>query len=359
MAHAINALTQRLVKPAQIETELDRIWEQLTQLNIVRASLFNLIIFHRESPRTDYLRTIVQKVVDQFPCRTLFVSHDATSSLSYLKTAVSVIAQKGEKGIACDSIDIGVAGSDWERVPYLIRPHLLPDLPVYLLWAEDPAKPHSLYDPLIEMATRVIFDSECIENLRNFARTLLEQRHRIEVADLNWVRLESWRDLFASTFETKTQLDRLRNCSSMTVRYNFYENKPFCHSHLQALYLCCWLSARLSIPVLRLKKKKDRWVLSWNQRGMATLLPESWKEVHPGGILSVEIAVDHTAEIQITRNTQNPEMATITISTKESCELPSHYLLGKTPVGQSLSRELLQRGTSPFFLETLEHLASL
>ena len=353
MAHSVN------VKPAQIEGELDRIWEGLAKTNTVRASLFNLIVFNRFSPRTDYVRTIVQKVIDRFPCRTLFISHDASSSLSYVKTAVSVIAQEGKTDIACDAIDIGVAGSDWERVPYIIRPHILPDLPVHLLWAEDPTQNHPLFDPLMQMTTRVIFDSECAGDLKKFAKTVLSFQSSRELADLNWVRLEGWRDLIASTFETSEHLQRLKESSKLTLIYNSYKTESFCHLHIQSLYLLCWLSSRLSIPIGNLKEHQGTFHLSWNKRGEATISPELWKDVHPGAVLFLDIAVEHIAQIQVMRDQNNPDYATIHISTKEQCELPHHFVLGKTAVGQSLASELFLKGTSPFFLETLQLLAKL
>ena len=71
--------TQQIVDPSQIEPELLKIWEKLAAQNTMRASLFNLIVFNRLSTRTDYVRSIVQKVVDKFPCRTLFISSDPDS----------------------------------------------------------------------------------------------------------------------------------------------------------------------------------------------------------------------------------------------------------------------------------------
>ena len=75
---------QQIVAPELIESELIKIWEALAKENKMRASLFNLIVFNRLSPRTDYIRSIVQKVDEKFPCRTLFVSEDPEAKESYL-----------------------------------------------------------------------------------------------------------------------------------------------------------------------------------------------------------------------------------------------------------------------------------
>ncbi|HAB99095.1 MAG TPA: hypothetical protein DCE71_04665 [Parachlamydiales bacterium] len=109
---------QQIVSPDQIEKQLQSIWEALVKENKMRASLFNLIVYTHLSARTDYFRSIVQKVIEKFPCRILFISFDPDTSQSYLKTAVSVVTpSQGETTIACDNIDIGVAGSEIEKVP--------------------------------------------------------------------------------------------------------------------------------------------------------------------------------------------------------------------------------------------------
>src|SRR3990167_10302416 len=99
---------QQIVEPAMIEAQLMKIWEELSKEK-TRACLFNLIVVNRLSERTDYIRNIVQKVSEKYPCRVLFITLDPTSTTSYLKTAVSVV---GSGTIACDYIDIGVAGPD-------------------------------------------------------------------------------------------------------------------------------------------------------------------------------------------------------------------------------------------------------
>ena len=92
---------QQIVSPERIETELLKIWEDLSKENKMRASLFNLVVFNRLSSRTDYIRNIVQKVVEKFPCRTLFISQDTDTKQNYLKTAISVLfPNAGESSIA-------------------------------------------------------------------------------------------------------------------------------------------------------------------------------------------------------------------------------------------------------------------
>ncbi len=319
--------TQLIVDPSRIEQELLQIWEALAKENKTRACLFNLIIFSSLSSRTDYFRTIVQTVIEKFPCRVLFISADPESSTSYLKTAVSVISSGS---IACDNIDIGVAGDDWKKVPFLLLPHLVPDLPVYLLWGEDPGKKHPLFAPLSQLATRVIFDSESTNDLKQFAHSLLSFKGK-EVADLNWARTEGWRDLLISLFAVAD----LGRANRLVITYNCHTTPFFGHTRIQALYVAYWLASRLQ----------------WKFRVDFQLV--DWLEVGPGNLVALEFATEQGIFVQCKRLPKEPQRVQVHIETREKCDLPYQFVLGKAMSGQSLAKEVTSQGTSPHYLETL------
>ena len=352
--------TQQIVPPHQIERELVRIWESLDKTNKTRACLFNLIVFNQLSARTDYIRNIVQKIIDTFPCRVLFVSHDSDPSKSYLKTAVSVMASQEKNSTVCDDIDIGVAGSDWERVPYVILPHIVPDLPVYLLWAEDPSKPHPLFQPLSNLATRIIFDSESADSLFGFAQALLsfKEQKGLDIADLNWARLEGWRDLLSSTFDSKERLGDLRDVKELFITYNARESEFFCHLKIQAMYLLALLSARLGWRFQSVQGHKGAFRFQFDKVA-ATIESCFWPDLSPGSIISLGITSNREAHYHFMRNQKQMHQVTIQNSTLESCELPYQFILGKSQMGQSLVREIFLKGTSSFFLQMLHQLTLL
>ena len=350
--------TQQIVDPSQIEPELLKIWEKLAAQNTMRASLFNLIVFNRLSTRTDYVRSIVQKVVDKFPCRTLFISSDPDSPHPYLKTAISVvIPQLGESATACDQIDIGVSGSDIDRVPFVRLPHLLPDLPIYLLWTEDPSVNHPLFDPLSKLATRIIFDSESADNLLAFSQTLLELRRKtnIDIADLNWARTEGWRELIASTFSSEERLSQLKNLSFLHIHYNAKETESFCHLKIQAMYLLAWMSGRLNWPFV----KADPNLHFQFKDHQAEIIAEQWDRLGSGTIISVEIQTKDGISFEANRIPEMYHHVKIQINSKEKCDLPYRFILGRTSTGQSLVTEICTKGTSEHYLEMLKTLAYL
>ena len=353
---------QQIVSPERIETELLKIWEDLSKENKMRASLFNLVVFNRLSTRTDYIRNIVQKVVEKFPCRTLFISQDPATEQSYLKTAVSVLIPKvGESSIACDLIDIGVAGTGVEKVPFLILPHLLPDLPVYVLWAEDPSVPHPLFAPLTRLATRVIFDSESASSLLNFAKTLLffKEQTNIDIADLNWARTQGWRDLIKATFDAPHRLKDLFDVRSIKFQYNARESEFFCHLKIQAMYLLAWLMSRLEWTMVKAEKDLRFDLHSKGQKIEAAIESAGWEKLGSGTVIAIEMTSSQGHNFSAARIKERYHYVKIHLSSPNSCELPYEFVLGQTATGQSLVNEICMKGTSDHYLDMLKELIIL
>lgn len=329
--------TQHIIDPGKIEPELMKLWEQVSKEK-TRACLFNLIIFNKLSERTDYIREIVRKVSEKYPCRVLFISSDPASSQHYLKTAISIV---GEGSIACDYIDIGVAGREIEKVPFLILPHIIPDLPISLLWTEDPSIDHPLFEPLSHLATRIVFDSESADDLTRFAEKILTFKN-IDVADLNWARMERWRDLLASLFQSE---EKAHTIEEIHIAYNCHPTESFSHLKVQATYLISWLASRL------------HWTQKIHPRLKLTSV--NWETVGPGTLIAVDITTSEKLHYQCARHPKQHNQVTIQISSPEKCELPHQFILGSASAGYSLIKEIMMKGTSPHFLETLQSLTKL
>ncbi|MBS0625358.1 MAG: glucose-6-phosphate dehydrogenase assembly protein OpcA [Verrucomicrobia bacterium] len=357
---------QQIVNPADIEKQLQHIWEGLVKENKMRACLFNLIVYNHLSPRTDYFRNIVQKVVEKFPCRIIFISYDPEAQQPYLKTAVSVVAPSGsETTIACDNIDIGVAGPDLDRVPFLILPHIIPDLPVNLLWAEDPSQEHVLFEPLLKLAHRVIFDSESADNLLSFSKTLLDLKAKngIEVADLNWARTEGWRDLLASTFDSDERISQLKSLKTLEISYNSKETEFFCHLRIQSMYLLAWLSSQLKWKFISSGHKGEE-ELNFTfeiegKKPQFSIRSQVWEKLGPGTIISVNMASEDGHHYDCARIPQQYHRVSIQISNAERCDLPYQFVLGQTATGQSLVKEICTKGTSEHYLTMLHELLTI
>jgi glucose-6-phosphate dehydrogenase assembly protein OpcA len=358
-------LASQFVSPADIQNALNRIWESFETTTVTRACLFNLIFFTQKNHRTHYIERIAQKVVEKFPSRVIFVAVNKEAKEGYLKTAVSVLpSSKGEFDVACDYIHIETAGDANLQIPFVVLPHILPDLPVYLIWAEDPSKADPLCHELEQFADRLIFDSEATDNLSRFAASVLEhhEKSHCDVADLNWARIESWRDMFSMAFYSEDKLKQIESSKVITICYNAQETPFFCHTKIQATYLQAWLACQLGWELESLSQEKESLIFKYKGRSnpveiRLTAVQEA--KLPPGLILSVEILTQEKEQFSFVRDLEQLHQITYQHSTPSQCDLPSRYILTKAESGHSLVKEICHRGTSLHYLKVLNLLKKM
>lgn len=347
------------VAPADIQKELNRIWESLETTNVTRACLFNLIFFTKKNSRIPYMQRIAQKVVEKFPSRVIFITVDPDAKDNFLKTGVSILSSsKGEFDVSCDYISIETGGASNEKIPFLLLPHILPDLPVYLLWGQDLKDQDPLFSQIEPFAGRLIFDSETTDNLPQFAVKILKQ-HELsgcDIADLNWARMESWREMFSLAFHSQERLDQIGRSQKIALTYNSRGTPFFCHTQIQALYFQAWLACQLNWSFKSLSKDKGALSFIYSHKGgnvEITLSHAEYDNLPPGLILSAEILTSEKEHFAFTRNLDILHHVTCVHSTSSKCDLPAHYVLTKAESGHSLVKEISHRGTSEHFLNVL------
>lgn len=354
---------QQIIEPSKIESRLQEIWDDLGKnKKMMRACLFNLIVYTKMSERTDYFRTIVQHIIDKFPSRVIFITADSNSKESYLKTAVSVVTTgEKENTFACDNIDIAVGGKDYERVPFVILPLIIPDLPAYLLWAEDPCETNPLFEKLQKFASRIIFDSESSSSLMQFANSVVqfEEKKHPNVADMNWARTEHWRDLIAATFYSANRLEKLKNAATVEIAYNKFSSEYFTHVKVQSIYVQAWLASRLEWQFKSVKEQGGKDIFIYESNGQEVqicLAPKESKLLKPGAVMGVTITDRQKEVFCFSRNPENPTHISIEVSSEEKCELPHHFILPDSATGQSLVKEITYHATSRHFLMALKYI---
>lgn len=317
----------------------------------IRASLFNLIFYTKKTPRESYIRIIANRVIEKFPSRVIFITSDAKSDT--LTSKASVLST-GET--TCDLIEINVAEKLEDRVPFVILPQILTDLPIYVIWADDPSDGTPLFTEMKQLATRIIFDSEGTTDLSAFAQNLiqLEETHQFDVGDLNWARTENWRKLLASTFYSQERLAELKQCSSIQIVYNDHE--------IQSLYLQGWIATQLKWKLKKLSREEKKITLTYERQGgtvEVTLYPEQHKTLAGGAILSIDLHMQDQNHFSFGRSLHLPQQVNMRFSTLVQCNIPLQYLFPKEESGASLVKEICHKGTSSHFLDLLHQIKEL
>jgi glucose-6-phosphate dehydrogenase assembly protein OpcA len=322
--------------------------------NQVRASLFNLVVFSVGPKRTQFLRDIVNMIIERFPCRIFFIQGDLQTESGYLHvTANQERVKKGENYILCDEIQIQASKEYLNRVPYIILPHFVSDLPIFLLWGQDPSQENVVFPILQPYASRLIFDAECSSNLQQFCRTILSHHYQLEVMDLNWALTSGWRRIFAQTFDTEQKFNALCQAKSLKILFN-HKNSRWLHQHeTQAAYLQGWLASKCNWKFAKKDLVNDNIQLHYTHPHGSTiinLLSQNCEELNPGAILEIELDVTDDLHYHLSRP-KNGSSVRVEISSAEKCELP---FLMALPNLRGFLQEILYRNTSVDYLKMIK-----
>lgn len=346
--------------PAKIESDLVRLWD--THSNVTKACLFNLIVYTHEPRRTKYFQDVIQSIIEKSPCRIIFIQGNRDPNQDYLKVAVSTATTgKGSSAVACEQIVIQAAGKQLARVPYLILPHFVPDLPIYLLWGQDPTQENEILPFLEKFACRLIFDSECAENLPQFSQDLIRRMEKRKTAliDMNWVATSGWRHALAKTFDTQEKIDHLTTAETIQIHYNHPPSDYVYHSDIPAIYLQAWLASALNWELQDIQKSPEgiRIIYQSVKTPLTiNLIAKKLDKVSPGSILNIDVISreDHSYALALSANAHQ---VVVHVSTAEECLLPFFLPLPNVQKGKSLINEIFYRTSNAAYLKMLKFLS--
>src|SRR4051812_28954936 len=175
---------------------------------VSRAALWNLVVATR-APNLPRTKKMVDELAPLVPARVLVLVEDPSpeAAASGVRATIesNVVARaSGTRVVYSEEITLsgGVAGD--LHFGGLVRALQVPGLPTATFWI-DPSMPEALLRRQLRPATdRLVFDSgRCSRprQLLELERCADLSRGAIPVADLGWLRLASFRTLFAGLFD--------------------------------------------------------------------------------------------------------------------------------------------------------------
>ncbi len=346
--------------------ELASVVQQETPVQeLTRPCLFNFIVYTQEMRRIDYFQEVIQTVIEKLPCRIIFIQAQTQTSKDSIHTKVSTLsASKDEEGIQCDYIQINAEGSYVSRVPFVILPYIVPDIPIYLLWGQDPTFQNDILPHLEKYATRLIFDSECTDDLAQFSHRLLQKIQKLtcDVMDMNWARCQGWCQALGHAFDNPDRLDHLRHMKKIVLTYNLVPTSCFYHHQIQAIYLQAWLATQLHWKFRSVNSLDGitTYEYSLGRKIMTVELRHSTEETFaPGAILRCEIELEDDHHVDFERLPNHPIQIIARVSHRETCDLPYYLPLLTRNRGFTFVKELLYAPTSKHYLSMLHSIAKL
>jgi glucose-6-phosphate dehydrogenase assembly protein OpcA len=321
-------------KLVNIDAELKKAAQEAHGNKSVRASLFTLLLYVKEGERADHFNSLLEKVIAKFPCRVILMKACTQPCLDVNVSTTSI----GSGNIYCETIFLNFSKEFAERIPFLVIPHLLADLPVYLLWTEDPQKENALFHDLSKWATRILFDAKCTEDLTGFSCSILKLfQEGCDVRDLGWSLLSSWRHILAQTFHDENALISLKTATE--IKITAHENS------VEGLYLYTWLSALFDW------KQIDKTHYQTEKGELKITIASSVKP----GIQEIEISNTHEGtHFQLTL--EKGGNVRVLFSDQERCSLPVYDRLLLTKEEEALTREFFYPSSQTHYLLMLQRL---
>lgn len=340
-----------------VTEELDKLGSEGKKKGQIKGCLFNLIVYSQDPYRSIFLKEIVQIVTETFPCRIIFIECDNQTKKNFLDVTVEEqIVKKDSLVISCDRININCSAKFLNRVPYIVLPHFVPDLPIILVWGQDPSEENEILPYLETFASRLIFDSDSSCNISAFCRKMLSDTtlNKIAVTDMNWASLKSWREILFQIFDSQEKIEQLRHCNQIEILFNNKIDKIYQHTERRPLYLQAWLAAQLGWQYSTASRDENGIKIIYdNHQGqtVVSIKGVDMPDLTPGAIVGVKINAQNDIIFDLRRMSAQHFIKAY-ITTKEACALPITLPLRHSKRGLNFMNEI-------FFAHCSEHYWSM
>lgn len=354
------------IQIADIEGDFLAFWDNLKEKNIVHACLFNLVVYAEGQQVHAELQEMMEDIIDVFPCRIIFINADVATESNYLKITTDIVHNHNEDKSAilyCERINIAVGQKQKQRVAFLLLSHLLPDLPVHLLWGVLPTLEDPIFQILSPMAERLIFTPHDCSNLQIFSKTILEMIHSSlpSFIDLQWARLAKWRKILATVFSSPEHFEPLDSVLNVQIDYCIADQSPKHHPEILPLYLVLWLASQLNWSFESLEKKEVGFTLSFAHREgnvQCAFQPVQDKNCSQGMIMGLNIVTCTSHSFQFIPSPSSPKV-TVHISLPTRCELPLIMPLSGSKQGLTFFKEIFYSHHDRSFDKMLQLLSQI
>jgi hypothetical protein len=181
-------------------------------------------------------RATLAGLAERHPSRTILLEPEPDAGSDGIDTRLSLESfplDNVARHVCSEVIELRLRGRRCQAPASVVTPLLIPDLPVFLRWRGRPPFAAGELEQLVEVADRLIVDSEEWPDVEDGFRSLAGYVDRVAVSDIAWGRLLSWRQTLAGLWPEIASVRRLDVAGP----------EP------EALLLAGWLRSRLGVEV--------------------------------------------------------------------------------------------------------------
>lgn len=207
-APALKRTTPRIVELPKIGDALRGLWRTCSAENgdseVARSLAINFVGV-ADASREGMLRDAVERLQLRTPCRAFVVLLDSSAKAATAEVAATTRMHGSTRDIVLEEIVVRVPEASFERIPGLVRPLLVNDLPNHLYWTSPWPRDEHHFDDVATLCDHVVVDSRTFEQpARDLALLDARRKNGARITDLNWLRLRPWRRALAEGFERVT-----------------------------------------------------------------------------------------------------------------------------------------------------------
>jgi len=184
---------------------------------------------------------LLQRLLVRHPCRAFLVDLDGDASEITASATANVRKQGNGHVMVLERIRLTTRPHDLPKLPGLIRPLLVNDIPVHFFWGTALPQDERLLLLLGELADQTTVDSGLFTSPElDLERT--RKLPELRIVDLAWFRLAPWRRALAEAFDTFEWQAAPRTLVRLT-----HGRRPGAIAAVEALSV--WLEQKLSAEV--------------------------------------------------------------------------------------------------------------
>jgi glucose-6-phosphate dehydrogenase assembly protein OpcA len=246
------------VDVGEIERELGSLWQQASHDGgsgaVARAALWNLVIPARGREALAKTKALVDAIAPAIPIRAITLCLDDAAGGDLSATIESNVVSQPDGRRVVYSEEISLVGPTGAEAHFgaMVRALQVPGVRTATLWMDAAMPSTLLVRELLPVTRRLIVDTaSCAAplHLQELERLAARTQPR-PVADLGWLRLASFRLLFAGLFDPPVGGAPLRGATKLVVRH-----RP--SGDVSALLIVAWLGQLLAWRPLRSVETPD------------------------------------------------------------------------------------------------------
>lgn len=225
-------------------------------MQLMRANTLNLVAVADSLDVAEMIISTVSQLRDFLPSRTIIFITDpklVRPKTWHVDLKINETPMRGgDSGVLFETITFWTDHSSAGHLSSVVSPLLVGELPTFLWWPSGEFANNAIFEDLVEVADRLIFDSARLGADAHAVadyRTLIDEEDDPVVGDFTWLRLAPWRQLVAQFFDPAETMAALRSIDRVNIAYA-QERSDRGSGFAAALLISGWLGSRLGWEII-------------------------------------------------------------------------------------------------------------